>query len=455
MAFNKTKISVPSLYLYQYAPNTAKNVSALTYNEGIFLKDESLKYTYPKSVVRIYKNPNFPKKMYLLSKDTSILQSIGKKFQSGADALSVQELYEYSYLNPYFSNDVEELRKYSTFQQPTNLIDLNFDDSSLIGKSINFYNLSLSEFTTLSKSLSGPVNDTTNGLLRNVEPDLVYDDVTYSYLLKSKSMVTDYQNDSDTYLEKQVTIFNFGLFQYWNDSGFITAIKPLSEDQIRLFKDTKITKTKTINFGSFVNTTYKDIWVQKIDNETQYAGPNSANNSYVISVFDEVQNEWNTLRYNPTYNTLPDNNFIDYLVDKKIFAVKQDYVMGEYLNSRQFFEIPGNSPDSLKPYYLVGTTTEVTGAFTQNTYDLLNNDYKLNLTASNYEGIYDYGSTNRSNQIQDLNKYDLSTLYLINDDYSYSSLGFIPDDPNQTIYEIEVEEEIDIENGSFVVVEIE
>lgn len=459
MAFNKTKISVPSLYLYQYAPNVTQNVSNLTYNEGIFLRSESLTSYLPKSVVRIYKNPNAPKKIYLLSKDTSILQSIGKKFQSGVDALTVEELYEYSYLNPYFSNDPEQLQRYSIFQQPENITNLNFDDSSLIGRKINFYNLSLLEFTALSRSLSGPVSDNTNGLLRNVPSDLTYDDLTYSYLLKSKSMVTDYQNDNQTYLEKQVSLFNFGLFQYWSDSGSINTIKPLSDDQIILFKSSKISKTTSINFSSFIDTTYENLWIQKIDNEVQYAGPNSINNSYVISVLDEVQNEWGSLRYDPTYNTLntlPDGNFIDYLIDKRMFVIKQDHVMGEYLNSRQLFKIPGQSPaTAFKPYYLVGTTTEVTGAFTQNTYEIFNDQYKLNLTSSNYETIYDYGSTNRSSQISDLNKYDLSTVYLINDNYEYSSLGFLPDDPNSTIYEIELDEELDIQNGSFIVVEIE
>jgi len=61
MSVDKTIISIPSLYFYQYAPNTAGSLSQLTYNEGIYIDASSIGKTYAKSVVRVKKNKNNPK----------------------------------------------------------------------------------------------------------------------------------------------------------------------------------------------------------------------------------------------------------------------------------------------------------------------------------------------------------------------------------------------------------
>ncbi len=75
MPVDKTLIKVPKIAFTQLYPNVVSNFNQVTYNEGIYIYNESKKATYPKSVIRIYKNPNNPKKVYFAAKDTSLLEN--------------------------------------------------------------------------------------------------------------------------------------------------------------------------------------------------------------------------------------------------------------------------------------------------------------------------------------------------------------------------------------------
>lgn len=150
MPRDRTVIYVPPLKNTQFALNVSENVMDTTYNEGIYITDDSLTKTYPKSVVRIYKNPNLPKKIYLVSKDSSNLDAV-LRIASPAlvDATTSFDAVKLSTaITPYLSLNYLDLQKYSNFKQPSNITNLNFEDNSLIGKSLNLYTLSL---TTLYK----------------------------------------------------------------------------------------------------------------------------------------------------------------------------------------------------------------------------------------------------------------------------------------------------------------
>ena len=119
------------------------------------------------------------------------------------------------------------------------------------------------------------------------------------------------------------------------------------------------------------------------------------------------------------------------------------------------FNIP--ETETFKTYTNIGTTQLVTGAFSQNSFAIFDSVEKLELSASSESDvdIYAFGNQTRIDQIENLTDSNKSTLYVLNNNWVYSSYGFIPDDPQSVIYEIELENELEIENGTFMVVEIE
>jgi hypothetical protein len=468
MPQDKTIIKVPSIAYTQVVPNIANNVSELLYNEGIYINRQSLSALYPKSVVRIYKNVNNPKKIYLLSKDTSLMDAISNATKSGTRSTENEIIANPSY-QQYVSTDEEQLVKYSKFTQPSNITTLDFTNSSLNGKQVNFYVLSAESYVSLYQTLSGEVvrqvledsgeYRTLNGLLRNSDVPLNqlvnYDETTYSYLLKSKSIVTDFSENSSSAQSKLASVFNASLYAYWQESGSFSKLKPLTEYEISLYKTKNITSARAIDFSQYVDKKYDSIWTQKVDNEIAYAGPNSVNDSYVISAYDTYAESWFTFRYNPTFVTFPDSNSIEYLYGKNLFFLKQDSIIGESSNNRQLFKMFGDeSTISFDRYYRSGDTTEVYGAFRQNTYEIFDSSYILDLTSSSTTDIYKYANSIRNTQISNLRNSDLSTIYVLKNTYDYTQFGFVPDNPEQVVYEIELDEELEIQNGAFAVVEI-
>lgn len=482
MANDKTVISIPSLYFYQYGPNLTKMIGGgLTYNEGIYLyQTESLSRTYPKSVVRVYKNPYFPKKIYLLSKDTSYKQAAAKVKSlalGNTNKYSTDDINDYlsdpSYQD-YITSDTQTLKKYSTFTQPDNLENLNFEDSSLINKAINFYILDPLVYSDkIYNNLIGPEksqvvegsgeNFTKNGLLfeSNEEISEVIDiskSPTYGYLLKSKSIITDYKNDSNTYSKLQADLFNASLYYYWSESGSINKISYLFEDDISLYKSTKITKTQAIDYSKFVDKKFENLWFQYYDEELRSVNGTIINGNYIINSYYEPDERWYNLQTNPTIGALdPEYTYpLKNLLDNKMFATRPDQFIGSTLTKRQLFNIPES--ERFQTYTNVGNSAQlVTGAFSQNSFAIFNSVEKLGLSGSSQSDVdvYSFGSEVRESQISNLKDSNKVTLYVLNNDWTYSSYGFIPDDPTVTLYELELEDELEVENGTFMVVEIE
>lgn len=158
MTKDKTVISIPPIYFYQYGPNLASLIGAYTYNEGIYLKNESLSKTYAKSVVRIYKNPKIPKKIYLFSKDTSLYEAFAGQYKTS----SFDEVSSYigqDFAQQYLGTDEDTLKKFSLFKQPENFISL--DQNTLNNKTINFYTLTTDSINTLGKVIESFETETT------------------------------------------------------------------------------------------------------------------------------------------------------------------------------------------------------------------------------------------------------------------------------------------------------
>lgn len=469
MPQDKTIVKIPTIAYTQLVPNVANNVSELLYNEGIYVNRKSLTATYPKSVVRIYKNTNFPKKIYLLSKDTSLMDAISNANKSNTRQNEIEIVANASY-QEYVSTQEQQLAKYSKFSQPSNLSSLDFTNSTLQNKTINFYVLSPDAYVSLYDSLSGEVvpqvlegsgeYKTLNGLVRDSDLPLSqlvdFSEKTYSFLLKSKSIITDFNENSSSAQSKFASIFNSCLYAYWNQSGSFTNLKALTEYELSLYQTRNVASVQTIDFSQYIDKKYENVWTQKIDNAIANAGPNSRDGSYVISLYDPYSETWDTLRYNPTYVLFPDSNSIAYLYNKNLLFFKQDSVIGENANKRQLFKILGNERViEFDKYYPVGDgRREIYGAFRQNTYDVFDSSYMLDLTASSVVDIYEYGNSLRNTQTTNLRNSDLSTIYVFKDNFDYSSLGFTPDTLEQTVYEIELDQELEFDNGCFAVVEI-
>lgn len=448
MSIDKTVIKISPIGFTQIVPNVANNVSQLIYNEGIYIKSDSLSSTLPKSVMRIYKNENNPKKIYLLSKDTSIIQAASsyisdtQTFASDTiptwNAATVNELEANPDYSAYFSKDTDNLQNYSKFQQPSQIKSLDFEGSSLNGKTINFYKLTTDdEFTSLYSGSNSEKNDL----------------ITYGYFLKSKSSISDYSDDDTKYDDSFVTLFNSTMLQNFSKTS---DLRILSDNDITLNKAVKISRTSVVEFQQYIDKTYSDIWIQKVDNDAVYV--NGVNGSYVISRL--IDGVWwpitvpNTEIYGSGFS-FEDGKSITYLKEKNIFVSKNDEILSDYYLNRQLFKVP-NSLEKYNPIGNIDSSHLVEGAIRQNTYDIFQTERKINLNS--YNEIYNDGTTNRGNQVNDLNASPslyLSTMYILNNDFDYRNYPFFPDDINTKVYEIELQEVVDFQNGTFVVVEIE
>lgn len=560
MAKDKTIISIPPLYFYQYAPNTAANFSELTYNEGIYLKSDSLSKTYPKSVARIYKNPNKPNKIYLISKDSSILQAISKYLspteidtaylnQQRPESLR-GELYRstsVSEYSAYFNVDADTLESYSVFAQPTNIADVSYDDNSLVGKTINFYTLSdaaIKKFET----------DIGNAIFQ----DFSYDSATTrewsiepSYLLRAKSISADYSNDKNSYSKGEAELFMASLFQQWTSDKY-SKVSSLVETDLELKDSFTIKKTRSINFNDYIEQKYENLWVQKVITDNIFIGtydPSKVdvsadspintlrsaftNGSYLISVKYTNNQYWQdgiiydtgddssksylfnwTPLYGSTYNKFPDANgeLHDYTTEKlsdirgKNIVLRRSKLHSSnnepILNERELDVVPDEPLDNFLFFnrsttMVANITSESStnveehieqdsylGSFKQLQTKIFNKDSSISFSSDfkypnagiygpnlldtyitsvtaiggKYENIDFYSDITETRYLQEksINEdRDLTTMYILNDQYTYSELGFVPDDLETIIYEIELDEEINIQQGSFIVVEIE
>ena len=491
MASDKTIISLPTIKKVQFAPNTAQAFSELTYNEGLYIKKDSTSSTYPKSVVRIYKNNNNPKKIYVLSKDSTILQATSKYYAS-ASTKPENEIINWNSLSNYVSS--EYFDRYSKFSQPENFNILNFDDSSLQSKTVNFYSFTVSSIQNIFSLLQGElvpsltVNGLTNGT--NESSDLDPTNTLGSYLLKSKSIVADYYNDNEQYVEKELNIFNGALYAYWFDKSITNKqLASLTENDLLLYNSTKIKKTKSIDFSEYVDKKYNNVWIQKIDRAIESDA--GTGQTYIISQEDTTKSEDDSNRWSPLYsfseeiggkNPFLDGTSLDYLINKYVFIQKNDFILNEYSTERELFTLNENVPFSSYDRTFsdggVKATYSYNGALKRVQKLIFNTEYNIFIPDKAWVEEYFEGSTidkkarqsplnylkTDTDRVEQFSEYlqpikHLSNLYVLNESYQdqRNNLGqLFPDNPENTIvYEIELENEIDFENGSFVVMEIE
>jgi len=467
MPIDKTTITITPIKFSQAIPDIAQNVSKLTYNEGIYIKENSLSATYPKSVVRIYKNTNFPNKIYLLSKETSIIEATSKRYGELSDT-EESTIINYPSLQPYLTIDPENLNNYSRFQQPSKLQTLNFDNSSLTGKTINFYTLSPD---SLNKII--PLNDGTtvtgSGYATRTDPPMINastltaNSITYSYYLRTKSIVTDYFNDEEVVGLREVNLFSAAVYYYWFAVGSISNLGALSEDDIEIYDANTIKRTKSIDFSQYISKTLDNVWVQKIDFNIYDNLPGSAG-SYVLS--NEISHEFR----NESSNLISQTE-IDELKDKTLFFSRNDTIIKDSYKNRQLFTAgtfvetreytPAYEDFSPRPH------TQFNGIQQRNNKSIFDVKQKIDFTFNIEDRDSDsvrYGplfysetALDRDKQVSGLDlSNDLSTITILTDQYVIDEgrLGFVPDDLNTIVYEIELDRELDFENGTFVVVEI-
>lgn len=483
MPVDKTIIKVPKIAFTQLYPNVVNNISQLTYNEGIYLSSNSLNKTFPKSVVRIYKNPSYPKKIYLLSKDTSLIQAASEAFSS-FDSSSASTVVENSMLQKYFSS--ESFDKFSKFIQPENFTELA-SNSELKNKTINFYTISDEAILDMASTLDGEFVEGKE--LWRSTPSYVIGKEDYEkpkgLLLKSKSIISDY-NDSQSDNDKSTAIFyNAALYPYWfENSASIDKLQVLSDGQISLLTTTTITKTKTIDFSKYVDKKYENLRIQKIDAEVYPAG---LGRTYIMAQENTSYSEDDDSRWFPMFDTsddvegtatFQDGTPYSYLKDKFLYIQKQDLILGSHSNERELFSLNQGNPFGLFERIISGDGATGTftyyGALSRVTKTIFEQEYEMFVPDKNwintyYDGNIEKSPLNYTGQTSDrvkqftenfIRDVHLSTFYIFNDLYDSdraSGLGrIVPDDPDKTIiYEIELEQELEFENGTFVVVEIE
>lgn len=535
MANDKTVISIPSLYFYQYGVNISKFMGNVTYNEGIYLTDTTPK-TYSKSVVRIYKNPNFPKKIYLVSKDTSLLQAISKKVISVSSDPTINTEFvnyyrdydsgEISYKDYFDVDSRDTLSRYSIFSQPSNVSTINYDDNSLVNKTINLYTLSEEAINKIETNFG----------------NIVFSDVSYetaisqsfdikaSYLLKAKSILADYGNDNETYNRSEVELFNASLFENWDSTKSYKNITPLVDTDLIIKNSYTIKKTKSINFSDFIEQKHDNLWIQKVflNNLTTPYGKDYddilqeefTKYSYILSVKysipfsstgyydDNYSYNWVPMygdtfnRYTNEYGALEEDSS-EKLADirgKNIFLRKTKLLSSNDNGVLEYDRELSVVPDEpLKNFLFFHKSPDITNAATyisdlntiiedysrlgtfthaeSNIFDkkpILDFSKDFNVpdaykktreeidgyisTYTKPENVDFYSNVTETRYLQEKSldqETDLATMYVLNDEYKNYQLGFVPDDLETTVYELELDEELHIYNGSFVVVEIE
>lgn len=475
MSIDKTVIKIPKVILTQYYPNVVNNVNELVYNEGIYLKKSSLSATYPKSVVRVFKNPLFPKKVYLVSKDTLPIQQaaywigrtstydgINQVWTSNVGSFSGNSndlKASYGAYVPYLKLEEENIKNYSTLKQPENLTNLNFEDGSLTGKKINFYRL--------SPELR--VSDTTYANNTPIELNLIED---YNLTLKNRSSKTDYMFDGTNNRENEVFLLNQLLFSNIGSFDNVSNLVETMLESNSLSMTKNVVKTKAISYSDFVENTYENLWVQINEYSQQDSnGYKNIPNTYILTNNDNrypIGNDTGDIE-NVEFS---DGSNISTLLNKIVFIKKpNDYI--PYINERQFFKV-SEIERFAKLFNDPLTDNSAFGALRQNNYEIFDTEQILSFSNAreifNEQAIfgkYIYSSYEdattedytyyRDQQRATLNNESFSTLSVLNEDINTESFrNVIPDDINSTtIYELELDEELDVKNGAFLVVEIE
>ena len=525
MPQDKSIISLPSTSKVTVLPNVAANIQQVKYNEGLYVTDSSLKATYPKSVIRIYKNPNNPKKVYFVAKDTSLLENyVFNLVDKGATKESVPNSFRVSDTQYYWSRTEDEnsYRDFSIFSQPYNL-DL---ESDVVGKQINFYSLPPASQQSLYM------------LGLNSDSDIDSYFIKYNIILKAKSYITDYQNyelfksnkakraeASDVGGAEQPTVDKVALYEKFLFNNLTAStdiekdlnnIKPLSESELQLNKSVNILNVNKIKFSDFIKRKYSNILLtntNSFDNLNELRPKNSVklvpeNDGYVLfkSATDSFNSSVNT--FNPIYistfanekmpsninlpeptinNSETEDSSLDWLDAQNIFIIKDNYLVPTIkdfqfirvndVDSYYRFQVNEDGFDytngSIVPDIISSTSISnekelnegvYEGTITFDSYKFFDYKRDLNLNFSDLSldsrkslstGELTVTKINNSSLDYVDNENLISDLYIMDDSFNYNNYNFIPSYLDETIYEFEIDQELNFENGTFVVAEIE
>ncbi len=514
MPQDKSIISLPSTSKFSVLPNVATNVQQVKYNEGLYVSDSSLKATYPKSVIRIYKNPNNPKKVYFAAKDTSLLENyVFNLVNKGATKDSDPNTFRTSAETAYYWSRTEtekSYRDFSVFSQPYNL---NLETSDVIGKKLNFYTLPIVSQQVLYLS----------GLNSDSEINLNFKE--YNIFLKAKSYITDYQNydsfksnkakraeASDVGGAEQPTVDKAALYQKFlfnqltgssDIESDLNSIKPLSESELQLNKSVQITNINKIKFSDFVEASYEDEngLVFLNDDSIPKDRTNTSNKTHKKVKFDK----WIELGSNygqftvlqvdqieessTVFKWFVDKNLTDLndiqlksLFKDRYVAIKKKNLLIDTITDQQLIK-PLSYGDSTSYefgplYYYVEKDNDIfkeygyySGSigYEKNKMFNLNKELYLNTLFGNYENYSSVENADfallynpdRSTDETYFRSYDepleniLATTYFFDKSFNYSDYGFLATDLDETIYEFELDQELDYENGTYIVAEIE
>ena len=486
MPQDKSIISLPSTSKTVVLPNVINNLSKVRYNEGVYISDSSTQATYQKSVIRIYKNPNDSKKVYFAAKDTSLLENyVLSLVDEGATKDSSPNTFRSDAKTAYYwsrTETEESYQDFALFSQPRNL---EFNGTEVIGKNINFYSLPLTQVSYMSSL--------------NSDAEVNINFINYGIFLKAKSAITDYQNydlyetnkarigrgqTSGSFLNK-VGLYEKFLFNNITASSDIEdefeKIQPLSDRDLQLTKTVKILNVNKVLFSDFVE--------NRFDNMFMFLTENSA--------YTETDKAWEASGYYHNmgvqveapnyvvfiYNSEDDQKQVFQLLHKNFstFSITQDGIDNEYtfdsifgnnlialtkknnfisnIQDLELFNIVNNE----KEFRFYDTVNTDRSDYYEGQLQISNNKiFNLNkklFSLEDYVTLYKTSVSNVNNFITDVNETDpditLSNVYVFKDSFDYSKYGFIPTDFDETIYEFELDQELDFQNGAFVVAEIE
>jgi hypothetical protein len=488
MPKDKSVISIPSTSKIVVFPNVAANFSTAIYNEGIYITKSSILATYPKSVVRIYKNPSNPKKIYFAAKDTSLLESfVFDLVNKGQTKDSNPDSFRESSTSYFWDRAGSEssYRDFSSFSQPRNL---EIEQSQVLNKSINLYSIPL-----VSQQVSYMSSLNTDTEINNLF-------LQYGMFLKAKSSISDYES-YDLYSSNKATtntaetsgswinrvgLYEKFLFNQLTSSSDIESdlktIQPLYEKDLQLDKSVKILNVNKITFSDFVSNNFDKQFMFVTEGSAFFnEGKTWSGSGYYSNIGVQVQTP-NYVTF--LYNGEDDQKQNFYLLTKgSIFAINEIVNGTETSNEYSFDQVFGNSLVALKKQNsAVNTITDFeifnvsnnTKQFRYYDSDFDRSDYyegqiekennkifnlnkKLN-SLEDYVTLYRTSVDGLSNFIIDKEEtnpnYARTSVYLFKDSFNYSDYGFIPTDISETIYEFEIDQELDIQNGTFVVAEI-
>ena len=469
MPQDKSIISLPSTSKTVVLPNVATNITKVRYNEGIYITDKSAVATYPKSVVRVYKNQSNPKKVYLAAKDTSLLENfVLNLVNSGETKDSSPDIFRASNTQYFWdrAGTEDSYRDFSLFSQPYNL---DIEPTRAKNKKMNFYSLPL-----LSRDTSYLSSLNTDTTINNNFLD-------YGLFLKSKSITADYEN-YDTYLankyiksqesatsgeRSQKTNFlnRASLYQkfLYNNYEDISKISSLYETDLSIFENATVQRVNTITFADFISNSYNDILPQKIivkDGALSGGGTSTAN-TYVL--WKDSKTSPNIIIRESTINSsdrtatpnFTDGLPIESLLSRYVYFTKNNYLVPTIKDVEMVDNTNLRNVEAfLKEFAHLYTTFEgsrtniIEGALLRDTKKVFSITKELNLDDQVYY------TDNVINTTEDLTD-KISNFYVFEESFNYNNYLFVPADPNETIYEFELDKEVDIPNGCFVVAEIE